>query len=49
MPEKVYDIRCPKCGIIVLQYYEGTVGKVRCKCRRCKLIYPFDIPKPNKK
>ena len=33
------DVRCPRCGYLIIKVYSDTIGHIRPKCPKCKARY----------
>jgi len=37
------DVRCPRCGYLIIKVYSDTVGHIRPKCPKCKAVDTLDL------
>lgn len=37
------DVRCPRCGYLIIKVYSDTIGHIRPKCPKCKAVDTLDL------
>ena len=37
------DVRCPRCGYLIIKVYSDPIGHIRPKCPKCKAVDTLDL------